>query len=38
VRAAETDLRAAGRIAAVEYRERDDPPLSAEIILLPNSS
>jgi valyl-tRNA synthetase len=33
VRAAEPDLRAAGRIAEVQYRERDDPPLTAEIIL-----
>jgi hypothetical protein len=32
-RAAETDLRAAGRIATVDYRERDAPPLGAEIIL-----
>jgi valyl-tRNA synthetase len=38
VRAAEADLRAAGRVAAVEYRERDGAPLAAEIILLPNSS
>ena len=38
VRAAEADLRAAGRVAAVEYREREAPPLAAEIILLPNSS
>jgi valyl-tRNA synthetase len=38
VRTAEADLRAAGRVAAVEYRERDAPPLAAEIILLPNSS
>jgi len=38
VRAAEADLRAAGRVAAVEYRERDDPPLATEIILLQNSS
>jgi valyl-tRNA synthetase len=37
VRAAEADLRAAGRIAAMEYREREAPPLSAEIILLQNS-
>jgi valyl-tRNA synthetase len=33
VRAAEPDLRAAGRVDAVEYRERDDPPLGTEIIL-----
>jgi valyl-tRNA synthetase len=33
VRAAETDLRAAGRIATVAYQERDEPPLGAEIIL-----
>jgi len=38
VRAAEADLRAAGRVAAVEYREREAPPLAAEIILLANSS
>ncbi|HEU4399812.1 MAG TPA: valine--tRNA ligase, partial [Actinomycetota bacterium] len=38
VRTAEADLRAAGRVAAVEYRERDDPPLATEIILLQNSS
>jgi len=38
VRAAEADLRAAGRVAAVEYRERDGAPLAAEEILLPNSS
>jgi hypothetical protein len=33
VSAAVADLRAAGRIATVEYRERDTPPLTAEIIL-----
>jgi valyl-tRNA synthetase len=33
VSATEPDLRAAGRIATVEYRERDTPPLTAEIIL-----
>jgi valyl-tRNA synthetase len=38
MRAAEADLRAAGRVAAVDYQERDTPPLAAEIILLPNSS
>jgi valyl-tRNA synthetase len=38
VRAAEADLRAAGRIAELEYREREDPPLSAETILLQYSS
>jgi valyl-tRNA synthetase len=37
VRAAEADLRAAGRIAALEYLERDAPPLTAEKILLDNS-
>jgi valyl-tRNA synthetase len=37
VRAAEPDLRAAGRAEAVEYQERADPPLHAEIILLQNS-
>jgi valyl-tRNA synthetase len=38
VRAAEADLRAAGRAAAVAYEERPDPPLHAEIILSPNST
>jgi valyl-tRNA synthetase len=38
VRAAEPDLRAAGRADAVEYQERADPPLDAEIILSPNST
>jgi valyl-tRNA synthetase len=38
VRAAEADLRAAGRIAALEYREREAPPLTAENILLQYSS
>jgi valyl-tRNA synthetase len=33
VGAAVADLRAAGRIATVEYREREAPPLGAEIIL-----
>jgi valyl-tRNA synthetase len=37
-RAAEPDLRAAGRADAVEYQERADPPLDAEIILSPNST
>jgi valyl-tRNA synthetase len=37
VRAAEADLRAAGHIAALEYLERDAPPLTAEKILLHNS-
>jgi valyl-tRNA synthetase len=38
VRATEPDLRAAGRADAVEYQERADPPLDAEIILSPNST
>jgi valyl-tRNA synthetase len=38
VRAAEADLRAAGRIAALEYREREAPPLTVETILLQYSS
>jgi valyl-tRNA synthetase len=38
VRAADADLRAAGRAAAVAYEERADPPLDAEIILSPNST
>jgi valyl-tRNA synthetase len=33
VSATEPDLRAAGRIAIVDYQERDAPPLGAEIIL-----
>jgi valyl-tRNA synthetase len=37
-RAAEPDLRAAGRADAVEYQERADPPLDAEIILSQNST
>jgi valyl-tRNA synthetase len=37
VRAAEADLRAAGRIATVGYREREAPPLAAEVMLSANS-
>jgi valyl-tRNA synthetase len=38
VRVAEADLRAAGRVADVGYRERDAPPLAAEVMLSANSA